>query len=97
MKSSLAFFVLVLLLLTIGCAPGPNEFQGITGENHRVAGFWLGLWQGFIAPFVFVFSLFKSSISIDEVHNSGAWYNFGYLCGLACFFGCSGNRTARRH
>ncbi len=30
------------------------------------------------------------------VLEDGAWYNFGYLFGLACFFGGSGNRAARR-
>jgi hypothetical protein len=97
MKSSLTLLVLVLLLLNIlaGCAPGPNQSKG-TASEHGVAGFWLGIWQGFIAPFVFVASLFKSDLSIYEVHNNGVWYNFGYLFGLACFFGGSGNRTARR-
>ena len=97
MKSSLTFLVLVLLLLNIlaGCAPGPNQSKG-TASEHGVAGFWLGIWQGFIAPFVFVASLFKSDLSIYEVHNNGVWYNFGYLFGLACFFGGSGNRAARR-
>jgi hypothetical protein len=31
-----------------------------------------------------------------EIHNKGAWYKFGYLFGLACFFGGGGNRAARR-
>jgi hypothetical protein len=98
MKRSATFLVLALLLLSIlaGCAPGPNQFKG-TASEHGVAGFWLGLWQGFIAPFVFVASLFKSNLSIYEVHNNGAWYNFGYLFGLACFFGGGGNRAARRN
>jgi hypothetical protein len=97
MKSSLTLLVLVLVLLNIlaGCAPGPNQSKG-TASEHGVAGFWLGIWQGFIAPFVFVASLFKSDLSIYEVHNNGVWYNFGYLFGLACFFGGSGNRAARR-
>ncbi|MGB2663045.1 MAG: hypothetical protein WAK48_03505 [Candidatus Acidiferrum sp.] len=97
MKSSLALFVLVLMLLNIlaGCAPGTNQFKGTTNEHDVVAGLWLGLWQGFIAPFVFVVSLFKSNLSVYEVHNNGAWYNFGYLFGLACFFGGSGNRASR--
>jgi hypothetical protein len=49
-----------------------------------------------IAPFVFVVSLFKNNLNIYEVRNNGAWYNFGYLFGLACFFGGGGNRAARR-
>ena len=98
MKSSLTLVVLVLLLLSIlaGCAPGANQSKGTASEPHVAAGFWLGLWQGFIAPFVFVASLFKSSLNIYEVHNNGAWYNFGYLFGLTCIFGGGGNRTARR-
>jgi len=39
----------------------------------------------------------QSNVGIYEVHNSGAWYNFGYLLGLACFFGGSGNRAASRN
>ncbi|HEY6943620.1 MAG TPA: hypothetical protein VI431_00670 [Candidatus Acidoferrum sp.] len=98
MKSSLALLVLVLLLLNMlaGCAPGVNQFKGTANERNVVAGFWLGLWQGFIAPIVFVVSLFRHNLSIYEVHNNGAWYNFGYLFGLACFFGGGGNKAARR-
>lgn len=97
MKPSLILLVAVLLLLSIlaGCAPGPNPSKGTASEHDGVAGFWIGLWQGFIAPFVFVVSLFKSDLSIYEVHNNGAWYNFGYLFGLACFFG-GGTGAARR-
>jgi hypothetical protein len=97
MKPSLTVLVLVLLLLNIltGCAPGPNLSKGMATDRDA-AGFWLGLWQGFIAPFVFVASLFKSNLGIYGVHNNGAWYNFGYLFGLACFFGGGGNRAARR-
>ena len=98
MKSSLTLLVLVLMLLNIlaGCAPGPDQFKGTVGEHGMIAGFWLGLWQGFIAPFVFVASLFKSQLNVYEVHNNGALYNFGFLFGLACFFGGGGNRAARR-
>jgi hypothetical protein len=98
MKSTLIFFVLVLLLLNVlaGCAAGPNQFKGTATENNVVAGFWLGLWQGFIAPFVLVVSLFKSNLNIYELHNSGAWYNLGNLFGLACFFGGGGHGSARK-
>ena len=98
MKSSLALLVVVLLVsvVPLGCAPGANQFKETANQHDVVAGFWLGVWHGFIAPFVFVVSLFKSNLSIYEVHNNGAWYNLGYLFGLCCFFGGSGNRAARR-
>ena len=98
MKASLSLLLLVVLSLIMlaGCAPGPNQFTGTASEHHGVAGFWLGLWQGFIAPFVLVASLFKSDLNIYEIHNNGGWYNLGYLFGLACFFGGGGNRAARR-
>ena len=97
MKSSFILVVLVLLLVSVvaGCAPSANLFQGTPGEHDRVAGFWLGLWQGSIAPFVFVASLFKHNLNIYEAHNNGAWYNFGYLFGLTCILGGSGRRASR--
>ncbi len=98
MRTSLTLFVVVLLLLCIlaGCAAGPNLSKGTASEHGGVAGFWMGVWQGFIAPFVFVASLFRSDLGIYEVHNNGGWYNFGYLFGLACFFGGGGHGAARR-
>ena len=96
MKLTAFFLALTLLLILAACAPGPNNQKGTAGDKHSVAGFWLGLWQGFIAPFVFVVSLFISDLNIYEIHNNGTWYNFGYLFGLACFFG-GGGQKARRH
>lgn len=80
----------ILTLVLAGCAAGANP----TASGSEPAGFWLGLWQGFIAPIMFVVSLFNHSVGIYEVHNSGAWYDFGYLVGLSAFF--SGPAGARR-
>lgn len=98
MRSSLTLVVLALLVLNIlaACAPGANQSAGTAREHGAVAGFWLGLWHGFIAPFVLLVSLFKSNLTIYDVHNNGLWYNFGYLLGVACFFGGGGNQAARR-
>jgi hypothetical protein len=97
MKTSFTVLVFVLLLLSIlaGCAPGPNPSKKMASEHGEIAGFWLGLWQGFIAPIVFVASLFRGDLNVYEVHNTGPWYNFGYLFGLACFFGGGGNLASR--
>lgn len=98
MKSSLIvlLFISLWLIVLAGCVPGPNLFKGTASQHDVVAGFWLGVWHGLIAPFVFVASLFKGNLNIYEVHNNGAWYNFGYLFGLACFFGGGGSQAARR-
>ena len=98
MRSSLTLVVLALLLLNTlaGCAPGSNQSAGTAREHGAVAEFWLGLWHGFIAPFVLLVSLFKSNLTIYDIHNNGLWYNFGYLLGVACFFGGGGNQAARR-
>ena len=96
MKLTLFILALLFLLVLAACAPGPNHLKGTPNDRHTVAGFWTGLWQGFIAPFVFVISLFKSGLNIYEVHNNGAWYNLGYLFGVACVLGGGGQKAARR-
>ena len=96
MKLSVLILALLVLVTLAACAPGPNHLQGTSGPRDTVAGFWLGVWQGFIAPFVFAISLFKHDLNIYEVHNNGTWYNLGYLFGLACFFGGGGHQARRR-
>ena len=96
MKLPALILILLLLVSLTSCAPGPNNLKGTRGEKNSVAGFWLGLWQGFIAPFVLVISLFVRDLNIYEVHNNGAWYNFGYIFGVMCFFGGGGHQSRRR-
>jgi hypothetical protein len=91
----LAVFALACsMLLLAGCAATANPAAG--GSDS--AGFWLGLWQGFIAPIAFLVSLFNHAVGIYEVHNNGAWYDFGYIVGLTIFFsgGTAGARTRPR-
>jgi hypothetical protein len=89
----------VLAVLLSACAATRNTAAGHGPDD---AGFWLGLWHGLIAPIAFLVSLFNRSVGVYEVHNSGAWYNFGFLLGLSIFFSSSGagargrSRSARR-
>jgi hypothetical protein len=97
MKKFFVILGIVLLLLTLtGCTAGPNELSDTPDEEGEVAGFWQGLWQGFIAPFTFIISLFSDTIHMYEVHNNGGWYNFGFLFGLTIIFGGGGRGSARR-
>ena len=97
MKKLFICAVLVVVLVTLAsCAASPNEMVKTPDAQGEVAGFWQGLWQGFISPFAFLLSLFKDNIGIYEVHNNGGWYNFGFLMGASIIFGGSGGGAARR-
>jgi hypothetical protein len=86
-----------VVVLSAGCTAGPNDVAGTPDADGDVAGFWHGLWHGFIVLFTFVVSLFSDSVRIYEVHNSGNWYNFfGFLLGLMAFFGGGGGEASRR-
>ncbi len=82
--AALLAFVLLALFLATGCAPTPGP--GIEGD---VAGFWKGLWHGFIVLFTFIVSLFTDSVGIYEAHNNGNLYNLGFVMGVMIFFGGS--------
>ena len=80
----------VLAISLVSCAPGPSSAAGTANEEGEMAGFWEGLWHGIIAPITFIMSLFRSDVSIYEVHNNGGWYDLGYMLGLAGSVGGSG-------
>jgi hypothetical protein len=84
------------LALLVGCAPGPNQLVDSPDEEGKVAGFWKGVWHGFIVLFTFIGSLFSDNIQVYEVHNNGGWYNFGFIFGVMMFFGGGGGGAARR-
>ena len=93
MKKMLWILVALALLPVAGCAPGPNDFTRLPMGDP--AGFWMGLWHGFIALFTFIISLFNDKVSIYEVHNSGNFYNLGYILGLMIFFSGSGRSACK--
>ena len=88
--------VLALLILT-GCAPGHNNLESVADRGGDLAGFWLGLWHGIIAPVTFFISLFTDSVNIYEVHNNGNWYDFGFVIGAGILFsgGAAGARKKK--
>jgi hypothetical protein len=88
--------VSIVLFAVAGCAARPNELVNVPDDEGKIAGFWQGLWHGFISPFTFLISLFSKNVHIYEVHNNGGWYNFGFLFGVSIIFGGGGGGAARR-
>lgn len=76
---------LILIIALSSCAAGPNELEKTPDDEGKIAGFWKGLWHGLIAPITFIISIFTKSVRFYEVHNSGFWYNFGFVLGAGLF------------
>ena len=97
MKTALILVSLVLLCIMLAaCAPGYNELINSANRQGKVAGFWLGLWHGLIAPITFIISLFSKTVQMYEVHNNEGWYNFGFLLGVTIILGGGGGGAAAR-
>ena len=92
----LVLLVIALALVLAACAAGENPEIGVAAGDGDIAGFWLGLWHGLIAPITFLISLFKDSVNVYEVHNSGNWYDFGFMFGAMIALGGSSRGSKRR-
>ena len=82
-KILLTGIMLVLLMVSLsGCVPGD-------GANSPAdpAGFFTGIWHGWIAPFTLIYSLFNSDVGIYEVFNKGFSYDLGYYMAIISGFG----------
>ena len=87
---------MVCIVLLSGCAAGPNPQKDTPRDSEEdPAGFWLGLWHGMIILVTFIVSLFKSSVGVYEVYNTGWSYNLGFLLGIMIIYG-GGSGTASR-
>ncbi len=76
-KQAIVFATLALALSA--CAAGDARFT-----VEAPAGFWTGIWHGLIAPVSFIVGLFSDTVGIYERHNTGSWYDFGFLLGIFC-------------
>ncbi|MBP7204883.1 MAG: hypothetical protein KBA54_00025 [Candidatus Cloacimonetes bacterium] len=80
------FFLLLLVLFCLGllcsCAPGVN---GRSDDNR--AGFFMGIWHGWIAPVSLIWQLFNRNVRIYEIFNTGWTYDLGYYLGVVGGFG----------
>lgn len=84
-------FLFLFLVLISGCVPG----DGSSGPEDP-AGFWWGMWHGFIALVSLIWSFIDSSVNIYEVYNNGWWYDLGFMLPWLMGFGIGASHKSSR-
>ncbi len=85
MKTTVVVFLLLVGIIVItmtACAPGGGEFP-----KEHPAGFFFGIWHGWIAPISLIVSFFNPEIRIYEANNTGFWYDLGFYIAIISGFG----------
>ncbi|WP_353892729.1 hypothetical protein PRVXH_002098 [Proteinivorax hydrogeniformans] len=91
-KVILMVLILTFLMLLTGCVPGDGSYT-----TEEPAGFFWGIWHGWIAPISLIIGLFNEGIRIYEPINTGLAYDFGfYLAVIGGFGGISFTRKQYR-
>lgn len=73
---------IAILLLFTGCVPGDGTYT-----VSKPAGFFWGIWHGWVSPISLVLGLFRKNIRVYEVLNTGWWYDFGFYIAIISGFG----------
>ncbi|HEY4612263.1 MAG TPA: hypothetical protein VII11_04715 [Bacteroidota bacterium] len=85
MKAKKMLFVVLVIacsLLLAGCFPGKGYF-----DEDRQAGFFSGVWHGWIAPVSLVYGFFERDVRVYEPNNAGWWYDLGFYVAIIGGFG----------
>lgn len=73
--------LIICSLVLTSCIPG----DGANNPNN-IAGFFTGVWHGWMALISLAISFFKDGINIYEVYNNGFMYNLGYYMAIISGF-----------
>lgn len=84
------FLLIILTITLVGCFPTQSM------DNETAAGFFRGIWHGWIAPISLILGLFDNNIRIYEVNNTGWWYDFGFYMAIISGFGGLALRRKRK-
>lgn len=87
---TMALGLVAAMLLLSACAPGTENFT-----DDR-AGFFWGIWHGWIAPFALIWHIFNDSVRIYETNNTGIWYDVGFYVAIISGFGSLGLSRGRK-
>lgn len=91
MRRRTLLLVAASLVLLSACAAGTETFN-----DADPAGFFFGIWHGWIAPFALIAHLFDGDVRVYEVDNTGIWYDVGFYIAVISGFGGLGLRRRRR-
>jgi hypothetical protein len=78
--ASAAAFAAAFILT--GCFPGGASYSAV-----EPAGFFSGIWHGWIAPLSLVVGIFSDHVRVYEPFNTGWWYDFGFYMAIISGFG----------
>lgn len=81
-KVLLLFVMAAVMLLLSGCVPGDGR-----NTTEDPAGFFWGIWHGWVAPISLIIGFFKENIHVYEVNNTGWWYDLGFYIAIISGFG----------
>lgn len=80
-KIALLLLLMLCLVLFTGCLPGDGT------HAMKPAGFFWGVWHGWMAPLSLIFGIFNKTVRIYEVNNTGWWYDLGFYAAVISGFG----------
>jgi len=90
-KVILCLILVIMALVLTGCMPGDERY------TEQPAGFFWGVWHGWIAPISLIVQFFNPLVRVYEINNSGWWYDFGfYIAILGGFGGISLTRRKKK-
>ena len=81
-RVTLIVLLIFASLLLTGCLPGDGKN---TEENP--AGFFWGVWHGWVAPISLIIGLFRDNVRVYEMANTGWWYDLGFYVAVVGGFG----------
>lgn len=81
-KIFLIFIIISVVFILNSCAPGSGA-----NTSDNPAGFFTGVWHGWIAPVSLIWGIFNKTIRVYEPINTGWFYDFGFYIAIIGGFG----------
>lgn len=82
MKKSLVVLLIIAVISLASCLPGDGKHT-----LEKPAGFFWGIWHGWVAPVSLIGGLFNRSLRVYETYNAGWWYDLGFYMAIISGFG----------